>query len=133
MELYKYKGLPATTLLILLITISSLYISKNKSFPIKSISKRLIVISLPFWLWALYHTIRRDLDLGVVSFGSVLLSSNYCFNNNKKCKNYLILSSLLVIFNYIIALPYSKDVGLTIYYCISIFVWLLYVNEILHA
>ena len=133
MELYKYKGLPATTLLILLITISSLYISKNKGFPIKSISKKLIIISLPFWLWAVYHTIRRDLDLGVVSFGTVLISSYYCFYNNKKCKNYLILSSLFVIFNYIIALPYSKHIGLTVYYYISIFVWLLYVNEILHA
>ncbi len=132
MELYKYKGLPATTLLILLITITPLYISK-KSFPIKTISKKLIILSLPFWLWSVYHTIQRDLDLGVVSFGSVLVSSYYCFHNNKNCKKYLILSSLLVVFNYIIALPYSKHIGLTIYYYISIFVWLLYVNEILHA
>ena len=115
MKLYNYKDKPALPFLLLTISIIPLF---NKDFITKdiySLSKTSAIIALPFWLWALFHNINGIKDLGVISFGSVLLSYLKCngFLNKKPkksiCKELFIFSSFLVTINYLIAFIYIKN------------------------
>ena len=84
-------------------------------------------------MWALYHTINGKFDLGVISFATVFITSYYCVNSKYICKDYLIVSCLIVVINYMLALPYSKYRTLTVYYYLAIFTWLLYIYKILNT
>lgn len=115
MKLYKYKEKPALPFLILTILLIPLF---NKNFinkDIYSLSKTSAIIALPFWLWAIFNTINGKKDLGVISFGLVLLSFLKCNGYLKKqpqkniCKNLFIFSSILVAINYAIAFSYLKN------------------------
>ena len=115
MKLYQYKDKPALPFLILTILFVPLL---NKDFVNKnmySLSKTSAIVALPFWLWAVLNTINGKKDLGVVSFGSVLLSFLKCNGFFKKkpkksvCKNLFIFSSLLVTLNYTIAFLYLEN------------------------
>lgn len=127
MKLYKYKNKPALPLLIFILTLLPLL---NKEFikaDQQSLTKSSAILAFPFWLWAIFNTINGKKDLGVVSFGSVILSFLKCNGflnkrpNYKLCKNILVFSSFLVTLNYALALTIVNDN--TPYYMFATVLW----------
>ena len=115
MKLYQYKDKPALPFLILIISFIPFLHKNFIKKDIYTLSKTSAIVAFPFWLWAIFNTINGKKDLGVISFGSVLLSFLKCNGFLKKqpkkniCKNLFIFSSLLVTINYAIAFSYLKN------------------------
>ena len=124
MALYKYSPLYLLFLTIILIPIiNKQYNSKS----IKSLSLSMFILALPFWIWALYHNINGYTDLGLISFGTVIISYLKCngylgkIPENKLCKQLLAFTSFLVILNYSMAIYITKKINY--YYIIATIVW----------
>jgi len=87
----------------------------------------MFILALPFWIWALYHNINGYTDLGLISFGAVIISYLKCNGHlgkipeNKLCKQLLAFTSFLVILNYSMAIYITKKINY--YYIIATIVW----------
>jgi len=124
MTLYNFTPLYTLFLTIILIPIiNKQYNSKS----IKSLSLSMFILAIPFWIWALYHNIYGYTDLGLISFGAVIMSYLKCngyignIPENKLCKQLLAFTSFLVILNYSMAIYITKKFNY--YYIIAIIVW----------
>ena len=76
------KPLPSLFVCLFFLSLSAIELSFSQIHLLRIFAQCLFGVSLLFWVWAIHNSYEMgpgQLDLGVVSFGSVLMSSSYLF------------------------------------------------------
>lgn len=114
---------------VIISTVARSNTSTNK--PLRIFAVIVLCISLFFWAWALYNTMTKQFDAGVISFLLAAISSAYLIFTkapNKLGQCLIVASYLLVSINYMVGVAFAFTVlnrpGFGIYCIIFAVLWI---------